>query len=231
MARGGDSLGGLRLRRGWWGAPVAVAGGLALAASVLAASPASVAIVVGKPIARQELNHWMVISAKAEAGPLIVPTDPPRFRNCIVQVRARIPSLRPESTEVLRKDCRQLFAALSSEVLDFLIRADWQETAAAGDGIVITVGQVDRTFAAAKQKQFPKPGAFRRYLRRSGETVADAKFRVRANLVFAALRTAEHLSGNALQTELTRRFKSRTTCARFYVMSDCARRASSAGTD
>jgi hypothetical protein len=107
-------------------------------------------------------------------------------------------------------------------VLDLLVSADWQEAEAADDGIVITAAQVDHSFTAQRQKLYPKPAQFRRFLRRSGQTVADVKFRVRASLLFEALRRAEHLSPGALEAELARRFKPRTTCARFYVVSDCA---------
>jgi hypothetical protein len=222
MGRADQGSGGLGLRRALWVALMALAAGLALAATVGAASPGRVAVAAGKPIARAEFNHWLLITAKAEPGPLIVPADPPRFAECIAQARAGIPSVRHDSTQALRKDCGVLFSEQSDQVLDFLIRADWQGAESAKDGIAITAGQVDRAFAAAQQKQFTKPAQFKRFLRRTGQTVADIKARIRDNLVFEALRKAERLSGTALETELTHEFKSQTMCARFYVMSDCA---------
>ena len=67
------------------------------------------------------------------------------------------------------------------------------------------------------------PSEFRRYLRRTGETAADVKFRVCGQLIREALLKTEHLTARALDAELTQRFKPQTACARFYVMSDCAR--------
>jgi hypothetical protein len=212
----------VRVRRARWLALAAVMAGLVLSATGRAALPANVAVIAGQPIARQQFNHWLVIVAKAQKGPLIVPTEPPRFDHCIAQARAKIPSLRHDSARALRKDCRLLFTALSQPVLDLLIRHDWQDEEAARDGIVITPKQVGDALAVDRHKQFPRPGEFRRFLRRSGQTFADIKFRVRGTLVFTALQKAEHLSAGGLEAELTRRFKTQTTCARYYVIEDCA---------
>jgi hypothetical protein len=213
-----------RARFGGLLAPLVVVAGLLLPSTVLGALPASIGVVVGKPIARQVFNHWMFVDAKSNNGanaPLIVPTDPPRFNGCLAQVRATIPSLRHTPTHDLRADCAQLFRDTSQQVLDLLIRADWQEVEATADGIVITAAQVEQAFKVDIRRRYPKPAEFRRYLKRSGETVADVKFRIRTSLISTALLKTEHLSADALEAELTRRFKPKTTCARYYVMSDC----------
>jgi hypothetical protein len=127
MDRGDHSRGGSQPRRARWLAPVAAVAGLALSGTALAALPANVATVVGKPISRQEFNHWMVMTARAQPGPLVVAIDPPRFDHCIAQARAGLPSLRHDSTRALRKDCKELFRNVSNVVLDFLISADWHE--------------------------------------------------------------------------------------------------------
>ena len=198
---------------------------LALPATVFAALPADVAVVAGKPVKRHVFNHWMFVivkSASSPGEPAIVPTDPPRFSRCVAQVRAQIPTLRHTPAKTLRSDCAVLFTATSQNVLDFLIRGDWQDAQAAADGIVVTTAQVERAFEVGKRRNYQNPALFRRYLRRTGQTVADVKFRVRANLIRGALLTNEHLTSAALDAELTSRFKPQTACARFYVMSDCA---------
>lgn len=198
---------------------------LGLPAAVLGALPADVATVAGKPIKRQVVTHWMFVEAKSSNGPdavTIVPTDPPRFTRCVAQVRAAIPSLRKTPTSALRADCAVLFTNLSRHVLDFLIRADWQDQQAATDGIVVSAAQIEHAYQVGRRRNYPSPAQFRRYLRRTGETIADVKFRFRVHLIHEALLQKEHLSGGALDAELTRRFKPRTACARFYVMSDCA---------
>ena len=198
---------------------------LALPAPALGALPADVAVVAGTPISRQVLDHWMFVSVKTDTDPgeaLIVPTDPPRFDRCVAQVRAGIPSLRRASAHTLRSDCAVLFHQLSGQELDLLIIADWERSEAAADGILITAAQVDHAYQVDIREQFGTPARFRRYLRRTGETIADVRFRVRVTLVHAALLKAEHLTEGALGGELKRRFKPQTACARFYVVSDCA---------
>jgi hypothetical protein len=198
---------------------------LALSAAALGALPADVATVAGTPISRQRLDHWMFISVKTNTDPgeaLVVPTDPPRFDRCVARVRALIPGLHRTSAQTLRSDCALLFHRLSGQALDFLIMADWEKIEAASDGIVITAAQVDDAYQVDTSKQFATPALFRRYLHRTGETIADVRFRVRVTLVDAALRKAEHLTPDTLGGELKRRFKQQTTCARFYTVTDCA---------
>ena len=167
----------------------------------------------------------MFVSAKSTNGPgapAIVPTDPPRFSRCVAQVRASVPGLAQTPAGTPREDCAVLFSNMSRQVLDLLIRADWQDEEAAMDGIVVTAAQVERAYEVDRRRHYPSPARFRRYLRRTGETIADVKFRVGVQLVHDALLKAEHLTAGPLGAELTSRFKPQTACARFYVMSDCA---------
>lgn len=195
MDRVDRRIGGVGIARARVLALAAVVAGLALSASALAALPPNVAFVAGRPISRPQLHHWMRITAKGQGGkPLIVPTDPPRFDHCIAQARAGLKNLRHASTQALRRDCRKLFTNLSDSVLDFLIRAKWHELEATRDGIVITTARVDHALAVERSTLFPKPAQFKSFLRRTGQTTADIKFRVRASLVFKALQKSEHLS-------------------------------------
>jgi hypothetical protein len=199
---------------------------LALPAGVLGALPADVASVAGTPISRQVFDHWMFVNIKSNTNPgeaLIVPTDPPRFQRCIASVRALIPGVHRISASTLRADCEVLFRQVSGQALDFLITADWEKIEATADGIVITAAQVDHSYRVDIRQQFGTRARFRRYLRHTGETIPDVRFRIRVTLVHAALLKAEHLTEGALGGELTRRFKPQTACARFYMASDCAK--------
>lgn len=212
------------VRRLALGAAVAAAW-ITLPATVLGALPADVAVVAGRPITRERFDHWMFVNAKSSNGPgapTIVPTDPPRFNHCVARVRATIPGLRSTPAGAIRADCAVLFSNMTQQVLGLLIRFDWQDDEAASDGIGVTAAQVEHAYLADKRKHDPRPGQFRRYLRRTGETIADVKLRVRAELIRNALLETEHLSAGGLDAELTSRFKPQTSCARFYVMSDCA---------
>ena len=152
----------------------------------------SVADVAGNPITTQAFNHWMYVAAKGQAaqnpgGPVIVPTDPPQFNGCITQVRAQIPSLAKTPTKQLRADCKQLFTSLSSQVMDFLIKAYWYQAEAARDHIHVTQAQVEKTFTTAKNQQFSTPGQFQNFLTQSGRTLQDVLFQFRINTIFQKL--------------------------------------------
>jgi hypothetical protein len=191
-----------------------------------AGTTANVADVVGTPITRQVFDHWMFVTAKSSSGrgqPVIVPAGPPKFTECIARVRETSPRHRHDSEKSLRDDCGQLFVSLRDQVLDLLITAQWLEDRALTDHIAFTRAQVRRAFAADKREQFQTAADFKAFLTETGQTVQDVLFRVRVNLIYQALLNKEHLTPAALSAEVAHLFKSRTTCARYYVMSDCVR--------
>ncbi|MGA2013240.1 MAG: peptidyl-prolyl cis-trans isomerase [Solirubrobacteraceae bacterium] len=156
----------------------------------------SVATVAGNPITLRAFNHWMFVAAKGEASqspgqPVIAPEDPPDFPKCVAQVRAEIPSLKKVSEKQLKSDCNQLFTSLSSEVMDFLIKAYWYQADAHKLGITVTNAQVQKALAAAKKGQFSTAAEFQTFLNSSGQTLQDILFRVRVNQVFTKL-SARH---------------------------------------
>lgn len=184
-----------------------------------------VAIVAGAVITRHEFNHWIRIAAHtsaAQSSPVIVPTDPPRFNACIAGARREIPSLRKTPIRILRAACRQLFGSLAPGVLAFLIKDRWYEDRAAADGITITARRVRQVFEADKRNQFSTSAQFKRFLKETGQTTADILFRVRANLVYAALLKTEHVSQRVLNAEIKREYRPQTICTRYYVIADCA---------
>src|SRR5438105_15013813 len=148
--------------------------------------------VAGNPISTQAFKHWMFVAAKGSSAqspgqPVIVPTDPPNFTDCIAQVRKQIPSLAKRTDKELKRDCGQLFTSLSSQVLDFLIRAYWYQATAHKLGIKVTDAQVQNAFQSAKKAQFPTDTAFQQFLSQSGQTMQDILFRVRVNQIYQKL--------------------------------------------
>src|ERR1700761_4104487 len=154
-------------------------GGVVVAAVLLAACGGSsrsngvpsdsVASAAGNPITTQAFNHWMYVAAKSQAAqnpgqPVIVPNDPPNFNACIAQARKEIPSLAKTATKTLRTDCQQLFTSLSSQVMDFLIKAYWYQADANKLGVKVTDAQVQTAFDKAKNQQFPKGSGFNTFL-------------------------------------------------------------------
>ncbi len=156
----------------------------------------SVAVVAGNPISTRAFNHWMYVAAQGQAAqspgqPVIVPEDPPNFSKCIAQVKAEIPSLRKTADKTLKADCAQLFQSLSSQVMDFLIKAYWYQADAHKLGIKLTDAQVQAALVKAKKTQFQTDAQYQTFLKQSGQTAQDILFRVRVNQIFTKL-TAHH---------------------------------------
>jgi foldase protein PrsA len=156
----------------------------------------SVATVAGNTISTQAFNHWMYVAAKSQAAqspgqPVIVPTDPPQFTKCIANVKQAVPTLAKQSDKTLRSDCQQLFSSLSSQVMDFLIKAYWYQADAARQGLKVTDAQVQKAYNQAKQQAYPTASAFNTFLSQTGFTVPDLMFRFRVSQLFQKL-AAKH---------------------------------------
>jgi foldase protein PrsA len=152
----------------------------------------SVADVAGNPITVRAFDHWMYVAAKSQAAqspgsPVIVANDPPNFDHCIAQVRKQVPTLAKTSKKQLRSDCKQLFTSLSSQVMDFLIKAYWYQLEAHRLHINVTKAQVEKAYTDAKKQQFSTAAQFTTFLSQTGQTVPDILFRFRINQVFQKL--------------------------------------------
>jgi foldase protein PrsA len=152
----------------------------------------SVAVVAGNPITTQAFNHWMFVAAKEQAAqspgqPVIVPNDPPNFTKCVTQVKAEIPTLAKTATKTLTADCKTLFTSLSSQVMDFLIKAYWYQADAHKMGIKVTDAQVQTALAAAKKGQFSTAAQFQTFLSSTGQTLADVTYRVKIQQIYTKL--------------------------------------------
>jgi foldase protein PrsA len=152
----------------------------------------SIAVVAGNPISAPAFNHWMYVAAKGQSAsspgqPVIVPNDPPNFTSCIAEARKEIPSLAKTPAKTLKSDCKTLFTSLSSQVLDFLIKAYWYQADAHKLGINVTDAQVQKAFTSAKKQQFSTAAQFDAYLKSTGYTLADIIFRFRFSQVLEKL--------------------------------------------
>ena len=98
-----------------------------------------------------------------------------------------IPALKKTSDKVLRADCKQLFTSLSSQVMDFLIKAYWYQADAHKLGIKITDKQVQAALATAKKGQFSTAAQFQTFLTSTGQTLADVTYRVRVQQIYTKL--------------------------------------------
>jgi hypothetical protein len=187
----------------------------------------SVAVVDGTPITQTTFNHWEYVAAKSQATagqPVIVP-DPPDFKSCLAQARTKIPTLKKAATKTLLADCKQLYQSLSSQVMDFLIKADWLQADAVRHGVVPTDAQVERAFETAKNKQFPTESSFQKFLAKTGESLQDIRLRFRVNVTLSRLAAKEKGSTTAKDTAVEKRekrlFTGQTRCTALVLMADC----------
>ena len=161
-------------------------------------SDGAVATVAGNPISHRAFNHWMYVAAKEQASqapgqPVIVPNDPPNFNKCLTTVRAELPALKKTADQQLRADCKMLFTSLSSQVMDFLVKAYWYQADAHRLGIKVTDAQVQAALATAKKGQFSTATQFNAFLSSTGQTLADVTYRVRVQQIYTKL-LAKHVT-------------------------------------
>jgi foldase protein PrsA len=153
----------------------------------------SVADMAGNPVTTQAFNHWMYVAAKGNAAqsgpgsPVVVPTDPPNFNNCIAQARKLVKQVASQKDSQIRSECKSLFTSLSSQVMDFLIRAYWYQADAAKQHITATPAQVQQRFNAERAAQFPSQAQFQTFLTQYGYTTQDLLFRTRVQLLYNKL--------------------------------------------
>jgi len=152
----------------------------------------SVAVMAGNPITTATFNHWMYVAAKGQAAqspgaPVIVPNDPPSFTNCIAEVRKQIPSLAKTPDATVKADCSQLFTSLSSQVMDFLIKAYWYQADAHKLHLTVSNAAVQSAFQTAEKQEFPTQAQFTTFLTQTGQTMQDILYRVRVNQIFMKL--------------------------------------------
>jgi foldase protein PrsA len=172
---------------------------IAIAACGSSVPSDSVAAMAGNPITTKAFNHWMYIAAKQEAleeeeeegesSPVIVPNDPPKFDNCLKQIRTLIPELASTKDSTLRSECNEVFQEYKTEVMNFLIEGYWYQAQAYKQGIKLTDAELQKQLAKDEKQQFPTDTSteLKSYLTETGETMADLKFQIRVSYLYEQL--------------------------------------------
>jgi foldase protein PrsA len=148
--------------------------------------------VGGSPITKITFAHWMSVAAASSVqatpgAPKPVIPDPPKYTACIARLQAVAP--KPAKGEAaptaaqLKSQCQAQYKAIQQQVLGFLISSQWVLGEASSLGVKISDKEVKKHFEQIKTAQFPKQGAFEKFLTASGQTVSDLLFRVKLNLV------------------------------------------------
>jgi hypothetical protein len=163
----------------------------------------TVAAVDGRGIPRAEFDHWLAVAARGKKPSVATPSPGESSYN-----------------ETL------------VETMGFLLSSAWIEQQAVWSGIAVTPAEVRRQLVKDRREQFKSAGAFRRFLRRSGETMADVDLRVRQSLLQQRIQKlaignargsqAERAALAAFIQRFERRLRPLTDCAAGFVVQDCA---------
>jgi foldase protein PrsA len=144
--------------------------------------PNAVAKVGDSVITQNEFNKWLKTASagQAQGGDPVAP-DPPDFKKCIAAKNKQpVPKGQDKPTDSqLKKQCKQQYDQLKTEVMQFLIQAEWVQQEAEAQGVKVTDKEIKRSFEDQKKQAFPNEKAYEQFLKSSGMTEADILFRVK----------------------------------------------------
>jgi foldase protein PrsA len=161
--------------------------------------PGNAVVQVGSnSITKATFTHWMSVADASSATPTAatpkpVLPEPPNYTACIAHLQATTPKpakgqAAPTSAQ-LKSQCEQQYKSLQTEVLGFLISAEWVIGEAGRLGVKTTDKEVKKQFEQIKAQQFPKAAEFEKFLASSGQTVSDLLLRVKLNVLSAKIQT------------------------------------------
>jgi foldase protein PrsA len=142
----------------------------------------AVAKVGDKTITQQQFDKWVETAAKGQAqgGAAAVP-DPPDFQKCVdAKKKQPLPKgQKSPSDSELKKQCKTEYDTLRTEVMQFLIQAEWVQQEAEKQDIKVTDKQIEKSLEDQKKQAFPNEKAYKQFLASSGMTEEDVLFRVK----------------------------------------------------
>lgn len=143
--------------------------------------PNAVATVGDTTIKKADFEKWLATAqASASQGAAPVAYEPPDYSKCVAAKKKQPVAKGQEPTDAaLKKQCKQEYAQLKKQVMQFLIQAQWVEQEAESKDIKITNAQVEKSFEDQKKQAFPTDKAYKEFLKTSGMTEKDILFRVR----------------------------------------------------
>jgi len=160
----------------------------------------AVAKVGGDAITKDTFNHWMKVAAISSAGSATtgasaastaVP-DAPNFTQCIAEKKKSAPAPakgQPKPTDAsFKTQCSQEYDSLKQQVMQFLISSQWIQGEAAAQKVSVSDADVEKQFETTKKQSFPKEADFQKFLKTSGMTLSDIKYRVKLDALSNALR-------------------------------------------
>ena len=184
-------------------AAVVAVGAIAVAGCGDDLSPGAVARVGDKTIEKSEFDRWIESAAQTQQtslSPTGAPAQtavpvPPDFTDCIDVKREQAAAAagatqapEPPTDDQLLQACEQEYELLKEQVMQFLIQAEAIEQEAEERDVTVTDEEVQTQFDDLKAQSFPNDEQFQQFLESSGMTEEDLVFRVRLDLLIAAIR-------------------------------------------
>lgn len=203
-------------------------------------------------IHRSTLEHWIPIEARLiysvvprRPVPKGVVPDPPTYTACIAylqSIKQKIVETGPKPTvRQLKSKCEQQYQSVKQNALNLLIGTDWTFGKAVETGMKVTKAEVKQRFELVKKNDLRMSGAeYAKYLRYTGQTLADMLLRSKVQLIEARFQQQlatliEHFpAGLSVQQKqkaiakliardgaTTKQWIARTSCRAGYVASSC----------
>src|SRR4051812_41468898 len=160
----------------------------------------AVAKVGDNTISKADFDHWMKVAAISSAGSAepdkagasaSVP-DAPDFKQCIEEKKKSAPAPakgQPKPTDAtFKSQCQQQYDGLKQQVMQFLISSQWIQGEAGEQKVTVSDAEVEKQFETTKKQSFPKETDFAKFLKTSGMTLEDIKFRVKLDALSNKLR-------------------------------------------
>jgi foldase protein PrsA len=146
--------------------------------------PGAVAKVGDTEITQEQFDKWLGIATKGQAqGGQATELDAPEFTKCVAaKKKAPAPSGQAKQTDAaLKKQCKTEYETIKSQVMRFLIQAEWVTQEAEKRNVEVKPAQLQKTLEDQKKQAFPTDKAYKTYLKTSGMTEDDILFRVKLN--------------------------------------------------
>jgi foldase protein PrsA len=147
--------------------------------------PGAVAKVGDTEITQEQFDKWLAIAAKGQEqqGGQAAELDAPEFEKCVAaKKKAPAPSGQAKQTDAaLKKQCKTEYETIKTQVMQFLIQAEWVTQEAEKRNVDVKPAQLQKTLEDQKKQAFPTDKAYKNYLESSGMTEDDILFRVKLN--------------------------------------------------
>lgn len=158
--------------------------------------PAAVVARVGDvAITRPVVGHWISALAATDyyemsgghVAPASLVADPPSYERCVssLQTAQQAASARgatPPHAQLLRK-CEQLYQAIKTQAIAFLVNAQWIIASDRDLGITASDAEVLRLFKQTKGRLYGSDASLKRFLATRGLTLTDLLLQTRLNLL------------------------------------------------